>query len=187
MTTLKDVQDLETLANIKLQEKPQKVNENSGKANEIPLQKAKVKKTTKTEIPETVDAVVDEPPVELPKLDAVKPSKKTRSEKQMEVFNKAREKMLTNSKERKEKRALEKEAKQKEIEKRIVEKAIAIKKREIKRNAILEQISDDDSPLEEIKEIAKKIKPKPERQISTPPPPPPPPAPKSIFEKYRFI
>lgn len=44
----------------------------------------------------------------------------------------------------------------KQIEDRIVKKAVSIKKKEIKKHAILDEISDDDTPIEKVKEIIKK-------------------------------
>jgi len=127
-------------------------------------------KIKKGEKPMTEDAVINNEPI-------VK-QKKPRSEKQLEVFNKAREKMLLNLKERKGKQEQDALIKKKEIEEKIVKKAVAIKKRELKSKAILDEISDDDTPIEEIKKIATKIKPLIEVSEEKP---------KTIFEKYRFI
>jgi len=130
---------------------------------EKPLQKIKIKKG---ENPVTEDAVI------------VK-QKKPRSEKQIEAFNKARGKMVTNLNARKEKQEQDAIQKQKEIEEKIVKKAIAIKKREIKSKAILDSIPDDDTPIEEIKKIATKVPVKVAEKE--------PEKPKTFFEKYRFI
>lgn len=52
-----------------------------------------------------------------------------------------------------------KEAEEKQItkliEEKVIKKAISLKKREIKQNKILDEISDDDTPLEEINKIIK--------------------------------
>jgi hypothetical protein len=45
---------------------------------------------------------------------------------------------------------------QKSLEEKIIKKAIAIKKRQIKQQEILNSIPQDDTPIEEIKEIVKK-------------------------------
>jgi hypothetical protein len=151
--------DLAILEDTKEQEKQEK-----------PLQKLKIKKGEK---PVTEDAV-HEP---LPKI------KRERSQKQIETTQKMIEKRNANLLINKEKKALEDAQKKKEIEEKIVKKAVAIKKKEIKQKAILEEISDDDTPIEEIKKIAKKIAvKKPEIELS-----PPPPKPLTLFEKYRFI
>lgn len=159
MDVVKDLQDLEVL-------KVEKVE----KVKEKPLQKIKVKKGESV----TEDAVVIQEEI---------PKKKERTQKQIETFLKAREKKLANETERKAKRAQEEEEKKKELEQKIVSKAISIKKKEIKQKAILDSISDDETSVEEIKEIAKKIKPKTEikREIIEPT------KPLSVFEKYKFI
>jgi len=157
MTDLQDLQDLEDI-------KVENI--------EKPLQKMKIKKGEK---PMTEDAVVNEEPD--------KKQKKPRSDKQLEVFNKAREKMLLNLKERKEKKALEDAERKKEIEEKIVKKAVAIKKKEIKAKAILETISDDDTTIEEVKKIASKIAVSKATVGKALEPDPP----KNIFQKYKFI
>jgi len=45
-----------------------------------------------------------------------------------------------------------------ETENKIVSKALSIKKKQIKKEAVLAEISDDETPMEEIKSIAKTIK-----------------------------
>ena len=39
---------------------------------------------------------------------------------------------------------------------KVVKKAISIKKKQIKKEALLDEISDDETPIQKIKEIAKK-------------------------------
>jgi hypothetical protein len=162
MTDLQDLQDLEDLEVEKIE------------PLEKPLQKLKIKKGEKSVME---DAVINEEPP--------KKQKKPRTEKQLEVFTKAREKMLLNLKERKEKQEQDAIIKKKEIEEKIIKKAVAIKKREIKQKAILEEISDDDTPIEEVKKIATKIAVKKavlsEGKALEPEPP------KNIFQKYKFI
>lgn len=93
--------------------------------------------------------------------------KKVLSEKQLEVLKNAREKMKQQAKEKQAKKQLEEEEIEKEVQRRlseykkaledrVVKKAISIKKKEIKKRAILEEISDDETPMEKIKEIANK-------------------------------
>ena len=50
------------------------------------------------------------------------------------------------------------EEKADEIKDKIIKKAIAIKKRQIKKEAILDEIEDDDTPIEKVKEIMKKTR-----------------------------
>ena len=160
MDPLQELQDLENLEVEKVEEPAPK-----------PLQKPKIKKGEK---PVIEDAVEEETPV-------VK-QKRERSEKQKEAFTKAREKMLVNLQSRKEKEAEDAVIRKREIEEKIVKKAIAIKKKEIKQKAILEQISDDETPIEEVKKIAKKIVAK-----KAPQPVVEPEKPLTIFEKYKFV
>lgn len=160
MDPLQELQDLQDLEEEKVEEPAPK-----------PLQKPKIKKGEK---PITEDAVKEETPI-------VK-QKRERSEKQKEAFTKAREKMLINLQSRKEKEAEDAAIKKKEIEEKIVKKAIAIKKKEIKQKAILEEISDDDMPIEVVKKIAKKIVAK-----KAPAPVAEPETPLTIFQKYKFV
>lgn len=60
-----------------------------------------------------------------------------------------------------------KEQKDKEFETKIVQKAVSIKKKQIKRDAVLDQISDDDTNIEEIKEIKKRA---PQKKTPAPAP-----------------
>jgi len=152
---MESVKELQVLEDLKVEDV-----EDVKEIKEKPLQKVKIKKGEK---PVTEDVVI-------------KP-KRERTEKQLEAFAKAREKMVTNLKARKEKEEQDALIKKKEIEEKIVKKAVAIKKREIKQKAILDTISDDDTSMEDIKKIASKIKPKSDE----------PEKPKSIFEKYKFI
>ena len=149
---------------------------NNQDKQEKPLQKLKIKKGEK---PATEDAVINE---------NVKP-KRERSEKQKETTKKMIEKRNANILVAKEKKAQEDMIRKKEIEEKIVKKAVAIKKREIKQKAILEEISDDDTPIEEIKKIVTKIavsKATVGKAFPTLPSVEPE-KPKTIFEKYKFI
>ena len=94
--------------------------------------------------------------------------KKVLSQKQLDVLANAREKLKAKNSERTAKRKLEADTIELEIqsrlsqykeglEQKIVKKAISIKKRQIKKEAALDEISDDETPMEKIKQIAKKI------------------------------
>ena len=94
--------------------------------------------------------------------------KKVLSQKQLDVLANAREKLKAKNSERTAKKKLEADAIESEIQSRlsqykeglenkIVKKAISIKKRQIKKEAVLDEISDDDTPIQKIKQIAKKI------------------------------
>lgn len=99
-------------------------------------------------------------PVYAAKTDKSKPppepiiaAKKPRTEKQIAVFEKARETARINAENRKIVAELRAKEERERTEKKIVEKAISIKKREIKRQAVLDSVDDDETPLEEIKKI----------------------------------
>ena len=94
--------------------------------------------------------------------------KKVLSQKQLDVLANAREKLKAKNSERTAKKKLEADAIESEIQSRlsqykeglenkIVKKAISIKKRQIKKEAALDDISDDETTMEKIKQIAKKI------------------------------
>ena len=109
---------------------------------------------------ETLEEDEENEPVYAVKSDKTKPptepiiaAKKPRSEKQIAVFLKAKETARINAENRKIVAELRAKEERELTEKKIVEKAISIKKREIKRQAILDSVDDDDTPLEEIKKI----------------------------------
>ena len=125
----------------------------------------------------SIDLEESETRLEIPKR------KRVPTPKQLEVLKNAREKALLAAKEKKSKKMLEEEAIKKEVERRfseykkgleekVLKKAVSIKKKEIKRQAALDDISDDDTPMEKIKEIATK---------RNHPPPAQPEKPKYIF------
>lgn len=98
-----------------------------------------------------------------------KHKKPGQSENQKKAFEKCRAKRLENVQQRK--NAL-KEFEQKvkgEMDSKVVRKAIAVKKRSIIREAQLDEISDDDTPLEQVMEIVKKTETKKrERKVKNP-------------------
>jgi len=83
--------------------------------------------------------------------------KKPRSEKQIEAFKKAQAK-------RDENRAIRKENTKKALEEKVIQKAISIKKSQVRKLQVLDQISDDETPIEEIKKIQRAMTPPPIRQ-----------------------
>ena len=102
-------------------------------------------------------------------LEATKTIKKKKvlSERQLEVLSNARAKLAERNKERIAQKKLEQQAIEDEVQKRlneyktgleqkVVRKAISIKKKQIKKEAVLEEISDDETPIQKVKEIAKK-------------------------------
>ena len=104
---------------------------------------------------------------DLKPLEIIK-KKKLLSQKQLDVLANAREKLKVKNSERSTKKKLEADAIESEIQSRlsqykegleakIVKKAISIKKKQILKEAALDEVSDDDTPIQKIKQIAKKI------------------------------
>jgi len=116
-------------------------------------------------------------------LEATKTIKKKKvlSERQIEVLSNARAKLAEKNKERIAQKKLEQQAIEDEVQRRldeyktgieqkIVKKAVSIKKKQIKKEALLEEISDDETPMEKIKEIAKKKNhPAPQQTVNAKP------------------
>ena len=87
--------------------------------------------------------------------------KKARTEKQIEAFKKAQENRAKNI-------LLKKEQGKKALEEKILQKALSIKKKQINKQydlAVLDQISDDETPIEEIKQKHRDITPPPVRPL----------------------
>lgn len=117
--------------------------------------------------------VVEEPILAVKVIEAakeapVKKVKKPRTEKQLESDKRLRELLLQKHKENrtisetkkvKQKEYLngEQERMQKELDDKLVKKAIAIKKRMIMKQALLDEIPEEDTPIEKVKAVEKKI------------------------------
>lgn len=54
---------------------------------------------------------------------------------------------------------------EREFEEKLIKKAVAVKKKQIKRNAVLDQVSDDETPMEKVRELQKKA---PKKEIVQP-------------------
>jgi len=133
---------------------------------------------------------IDEP-LQADKKDTKKEvkEKKPRTAKQIEAFEKARETREKNALARKEMRDEEAIAIRKQVEDKLVKKAIAVKKKQIKQQAVLDEISDDDTPLEEVEKIATRsvTKTRLKREVTKEFPAPPPPAQEPVTPKYYFL
>ena len=90
---------------------------------------------------------------ELSDEETVQKPKPKRTQKQIDAFQKVRDKKMENAKMRQEEKKLKDEEDRKELEAKIIKKAVAIKKKQIKKQTVLEEISDDDTPIEVIKEM----------------------------------
>lgn len=85
-------------------------------------------------------------------------TKKPRSEKQIQAFELARQKRDANRKARLEEKARQEEEQKKQLEEKIVQKAIQIKKKQVMKQKVLEEISDDETPIEEVKAVVSKAR-----------------------------
>jgi len=136
--------------------------------------------TTPTDEPVQASKEEDEIPTTL--CEPPKKPKKVATEKQLEAMRLGRVKRDEQIKLRREAEQQEKDNQKKLLEDKIVKKAISIKKKEIKKSNLLDEISDDDTPIEEIK-TTMKAKSIPKQVVATQQPAPrvqPPPAPKAI-------
>ena len=82
---------------------------------------------------------------------SIQKPKRPRSEKQIIAFNLVLEKRNEKRRERALVKEQELAAEMQEIEAKIMKKAISIKKKQIKRDLVLDDVSDDDEPIESIK------------------------------------
>ena len=89
-------------------------------------------------------------------LEAPVKIKKPRSEKQIAAFLLVRQKRDENRVARLKTREEEAVVKKDEIEQKIVKKAVSIRKKQIVREAVLDDISDEDIPVEIVKKLVKK-------------------------------
>ena len=108
--------------------------------------------------PEVKDVSSDEETIEIP---APKPKREykprpPKTQAQLDAFKKAISARDVNAKRRKEEAEKMLAESKKETEAKVVKKAIAIKKKQIKAQLALEEISDDDEPIEVVKEKVKK-------------------------------
>jgi hypothetical protein len=110
-----------------------------------------VKQPTPAESEEEEEEEICEPPTPKPKRE--------RTQKQIEAFNRCIETKKKKAAERAAEAKRLAEYDKKALEEKVVKKAISIKKKQIKKQSALDEISDDDEPIEKIKEHVKTIKP----------------------------
>lgn len=108
-----------------------------------------------------------------------------RTEKQKAATEKMKAALAIKTQQKKEQKALEEEQRRKELEEKVLKKAISIKKKQIKEQLALDEISDDDTPIEELLAPKRKPavvkKPAPQPTYTAPPAPPAPPKQKIVF------
>lgn len=102
----------------------------------------------------------DELPLEVPKLNTQTEKKVREKKPQTEAQKAATAKMRQKLQEKWEKTRAEKAQQQEEfkkkVEEKVLKKAISIKKKQIKQERVLDIISDDETPMEEIAPLIKK-------------------------------
>lgn len=94
-------------------------------------------------VPDDEDVIIEKP-------------KAKRTQKQIDAFEKVRQKKMDNAKLREKEKQKVALAEQKILEEKIIKKALSIKKKQIKKQVILDDISDDDTPIEVIKQMKAK-------------------------------
>lgn len=99
------------------------------------------------------------------KNDCITKPKKQLTQKQLDALKKGQQTRDENARKRKEEAMRIAEEERKKLEAKIVRKAISIKKKEIKKQSALDEISDDETPIQKIKEAVK-----PQAQPSLPKP-----------------
>lgn len=125
------------------------------------VKKVAPKVVTKPKPPvEESDPEEEEEEEEEPKTPA---KKRTRTPAQIKAFERCleikKEKAAKRLADAKKLAAFEKAA----LEEKVVAKAISIKKKQIKKQSALDEISDDDTPIEKVKAMAKKQPPVPQK------------------------
>jgi hypothetical protein len=135
------------------------------KAFENPLPKVVIKKKVIIKQPTPSETESDDEEEEV--VAPVK-VKKERTQKQKDAFErcilKKKECASKRNEDAKRLAAFDKAA----LEEKVVKKAISIKKKQIKKQSALDEISDDDTPIEKVKEIAKRPPITPVKQIEKP-------------------
>lgn len=125
------------------------------KAFENPAPKVSIKKKIVVKVATPPESEEEEEEDEAP---PPKP-KRERTQKQIDAFNRCIETKKKKAAERAEAARQLAELEKKQLEEKVVKKAISIKKKQIKKQSALDEISDDDTPIEKVKEHAKTIKP----------------------------
>ena len=100
---------------------------------------------------------VIEPYIQTIKVKSQPKAKRERTEKQKEYFSRLSELSKKRFEEKKLVKEEEESKRKRELEKKIIEKAIKIKKKIIKKEMLLEELSDDYTPIEKNKAPPKRV------------------------------
>ena len=120
------------------------------------------------------DYPLQAPKISLDKVKAPKLDKRTkgayeRTEAQKAATEKLKAAAILRTERIRKEKAEQEEINKKAFEEKVVQKAIAVKKKQLKQ-AMLDEISDDDTPMEEIKQIVKQKKAMPPKPKPAPEP-----------------
>lgn len=157
---------------------------------------ATVPATMKEPIPNNEDDEPLQASKEIPQVPCELPKKPKRipNEAQLEGMKKGRETLALRNAEKKAQREAEEAERKRQLEEKVVSKAISIKKKQLKQEIALDEISDDETPIEEIKQkvVAKKqavpqVKQSTPRVVAPAPTPPPPPIPVKAKPQFIFM
>ena len=101
--------------------------------------------------------------------DEVQKPKAPRTPAQIAAFKKVQAKRDENRVQRLVEKKLKEKADQEELEAKLVKKAVSIKKKQLKKQAVLDEISDDDTPIETIRAAQRaaprRIEPAPKKYL----------------------
>jgi hypothetical protein len=133
-----------------------------------------VYKEPEPEVRDEEDYPLQAPKISLDKVKAPKLDKRTKGAYERTDAQKAATERLKAAasiriEEIRKRKAQEEEERKKAFEEKVVQKAIAVKKKQLKQ-AMLDEISDDDTPIEEIKQIVKQKKAIPSKPKPVPEP-----------------
>jgi chromosome segregation ATPase len=148
--------------------------------------------------PEVNSIVIDESlsDDEVATLQAEKPQvkqKRPQTEAQKLATAKMRQKLAEKHQRIRDEKAKQEEEKKRHVEEKIVQKALSIKKKQIKKEQVLDEISDDDTPIEEVIPVYKARRtainpvPKPIAQRQSVPKEKPLPVRESINQGYKIL
>jgi len=133
------------------------MSENAEKVKSEKMEKMEALRRQLAELePDSDDEVVQRAPRKAPR--------KERTEKQKEAFVKAQATRLAKAEQRKREKELREQEEKAELEQKLIDKAIKVKKKQIKKMAAIDQLSDDDTPIEKLRPAIKKtvqLPPKP--------------------------
>jgi hypothetical protein len=110
------------------------------------------------------DETIETPATPKPKREYKPRPPKTQA--QLDAFKKAVATRDANAKRRREEAEKILAESKKETEEKVVKKAIAIKKKQIKAQLALEELSDDDEPIEVVKQKVKKVAERPAPKLA---------------------